>query len=213
MEHLLSESEIWMIEKTLRTVRAEILLLLLVSTFSVSVSSGMLADGSRALIPPFSSDYFSIFLRFCELAIGAFWLGLSTRVLVETARIQKGARHLSFFRRRPKKELSQEEVREETFKLIRNLVGLYRGYYNEIRAVILLAIVIGFSRIAYFLYESLYSLIPPSEVVWEFSFTILMLIVPSVVYVYLNRRWGRKLLKIKGDEKRLEDFLGEPLEA
>jgi len=195
-----------MSEKTLRIIRSELVLLLVVSAFSVTLSLGMMLDSIKALllfIPPLSIDYILLVLKICELAIGSFWFAASIKVLTEASKAQK----VKMPEKAARDQISEEETRERTFRLIRDLVGLYRGFYREIKIVVLLALLIGFAKIGYTLSVVTGLNMNLSELAWELSLTLSLLIFPSIIYIYLERKWGRKLLRIRDNEEKLQDFL------
>jgi len=197
--------------ETLEKVKKELSLLFVIVTVSLGVSSAMVSDGLNALIfnPSFSSLIWLV--KFCELLIGVFWLILSVKLVFEVLRIQRNHMFL-FLKEYGKKHFLNDETKSKFFGFIRDLIALYRGYYNEIRIVSLLAVLIGFAMVISTVYTSVYGISSLEENTFHLSVAIFALLIPAIAFIYVNRNWGRKLLKIKREEKKLEEFLGGTIE-
>ena len=111
-----------------------------------------------------------------------------------------------------KKHFLKDEVKTEAFGFIRDLIGLYRGYYNEIRIVSLLAVLVGFAIVISTVYMSIYGISSLEENIFHLSVAIFALLIPAITFIYVNKNWGRKLLRIRKEEKKLEEFLGGTIE-
>jgi len=66
--------------------------------------------------------------------------------------------------------------------------------------------------IASTIYMSVYGLSSLEENIFHLSVAIFALLIPSITFIYVGRNWGRKLLKIREEEKKLERFFGETIE-
>jgi len=198
--------------EALEKAKRDFSLLFLVLIVSLGVSPAMISDSLSTLFFSHFSASFTYIIKIFELLIGILWLVLTIKVTFEALKIQRKYTYL-FFTRKCEKLFSKDRVKSEIFRFIRDLIALYRGYYNEIRVVSLLAILIGFSMMVSVIYMSLYGISSLEESLFRFSVAALTLLVPATIFVYVSKNWGRKLLKIREEEEKFREFLGESIEA
>lgn len=179
----------------------ELELLLLVSTVSLGVSSAMIGDGAHGM----RQVGLMLGLSLAELVVGVAWLIVSARIIHETGKLMK--KHCSLFFL--KKTFPVEERKRETDGLIRDVMALYRGYYNYVRPALVLAIAVGLFMVATSVYTFYNGTIEMGELVFRFMIPIPALLAPSVLYIYVHKSWGEKLLGVKEVEKKLAEILGE----
>jgi hypothetical protein len=183
-----------MFDQALRKTRLEVNLIVVVAVISLSASSLLIADASSVLA---AEPHFSALTAFrvCELIVALAWLFLSAEITREIVRFRKTHRHLIFSSRLKKGDESQS--RSEIMELIRDTIAFYRTYYSRTMVVLALAIATGLALII---------------VTTSLSLSI-ELLVASALYVYIHLIWGRKLLKVKDNEKKLSDMLGGPVDT
>ena len=196
----------------LEKAKKEFCLLFLVLTVSLGVSSAMISDSLKSLVFNPLSSSLTCFVKICELLVGVSWLVLLIRIILEAFRIQRKHAPLFLVKKYGTKQFSENEMKRATFGFVRDIIALYRGYYNEIRIISLLAALVGFSMVALTVYTSVYGISSLEESVFHLSVAIFALLVPAIAFIYVNKNWGRKLLKIKKEEKKLEEFLGGTIE-
>ena len=184
---------------------------------SLGVSSAMVSDGLNTLIFNPSSSLLVWLVKFCEFLVGGFWLFVLIKLAFEVLRIQRNYMFLFLIKlflikEHEKKHFLKDEVKTEAFGFIRDLIGLYRGYYAEIRIVSLLAVLVGFAMVISTVYMSIYGISSLEENIFHLSVAIFALLIPAITFIYVNKNWGRKLLRIRKEEKKLEEFLGGTIE-
>jgi hypothetical protein len=198
---------IWLIdmsEKLLEKVRFEINCVWVVLSVSLVISSLMISDASRS----FSADAIFGFgltiaiVRILELAVGILWLLLTLKLLHEFSKIGKKRKHLFWFYR---KGIEDGEVSG----IMRDLIAFYRGYYKDISVLLIFSFLTGLAMITSGVYAIHSRTIPVEEFLFLFLMGVLILSYSLLTFWYINKKWGRKLLRIKDEEKILSDFLGE----
>ena len=198
--------------ETLEKAKREFFLLFVVMIVSLGVSSAMVSDSLNALIFNPSSSLLMWLVKFCEFLVGVFWLIVLIKLAFEVLRIQRNYMFLFLIKEYEKKHFLKDEVKTEAFGFIRDLIGLYRGYYNEIRIVSLLAVLVGFAMVISTVHMSIYGISSLEENIFHLSVAIFALLIPAITFIYVNKNWGRKLLRIRKEEKKLEEFLGGTIE-
>ena len=183
----------------LKKVRHELGLLLMILAISLGISSAMVSDGARAFGVLWEISSFLTVIKISEFIVGLPWLFLTLKIFREYVMIGRRHKHIFF---------KLEEEREVS-RLLRDLIAFYRGYYGKIRTILLLSVLIGLSMIVSAIYSICLGLIETEE----FYFYLLIGTVTSAfsltAFLFIREKWGKKLLKIKSEERILQDFLGE----
>ncbi|MGB9845864.1 MAG: hypothetical protein ACPLF9_08915 [Methanothermobacter tenebrarum] len=196
---------ITMSEKVLEKVRYEVNCVWVVLSVSLGISSLMISDAARS----FSADAIFGFgltiaiVKVLELAVGIFWLLLTLKVMHEFLKIRKKRKYLFRFCGATRGE------DEEVSGILRDLIAFYRGYYKEIRVLLIFPFLVGLAMITSGVYAIHSRTIPIEEFVFLLLIGILTLAYSLLTFWYINKKWGQKLLRIKNEEKILSDFLGE----
>lgn len=199
-----------MFEEILRKVIFEVELLVLVLAFSLSVSSLLIANASIALSAErYGSALFVVII--CEFAFALIWLLFSVKMCIELYGLRK--RHFRIVALRKLGKLEEEQKRSVATEMVRDIVAFYRTNYTKVMAVLAIAIGVGFLTVGTVAYLLLYGTISFWEAVFRWALSSLMLLVAAALYIYVHRSWGRKLLRIKDNEKKLSEMLGGLLEA
>ena len=199
-----------MFDKILRKVIFEVELLVLVMAFSLVLSLHLIVDASIAI----SVERYSLALtavRVCELIFALMLLFLSIRVIAETYRLRR--KHFKISSLLKLNRLEEEQKKSAASELVRDMMAFYRGYYMKVVVISALAIAVSFLIFVAVVYLLLNGYMSFWEAVSRWMLSSLMLLVASVVYVYVHKSWGRKLLKVKDAEKKLSEMLGGPIEA
>jgi hypothetical protein len=98
---------------------------------------------------------------------------------------------------------------EEISGIMRDLIAFYRGCYGEIRILLIFLFLTGLVMIASEVYAVYFNAIAIEEFLFFLSISILTLVYSVATLWYIGERWGKKLFRIKNEEKILSDFLGE----
>lgn len=199
-----------MFDRVLRKAWLEIELLVLVTVFSLVVSSLGIADAGIALIIQ-KYNLTSVAMRAFELLFAVTWLSISAKMALEINKFRRKYFRIFFLLKRGR--LDEEQKKSEATELVRDVVAFYRGYYRRVMAVLGLAIAVGLSIVLAAFYLLLYGYASFWEAVFRWILSSAMLLTASALYVHVHRSWGRKLLRIKDAEKKLSEMLGGPLEA
>jgi uncharacterized membrane protein len=141
-------------------------------------------------------------VRILELVVGILWLLLTLKLLHEFLKIGNKRKHLFWFYRKGIKD-------GEVSGIMRDLIAFYRGYYKDIRVLLIFSFLTGLAMITSGVYAIHSRTIPVEEFLFLLLIGILILTYSLLTFRYINKKWGRKLLKIKNEEKILSDFLGE----
>jgi hypothetical protein len=194
-----------MSKKILEKVRFEVNCVWVVLSVSLVISSLMISDVARS----FSANAILGFgltiaiIRILELAVGVFWLLLMLKLMHEFLKIGKKRRYLFWF------YSTGIEGGEEVSGIMRDLIAFYRGYYKEIRVLLIFSFLTGLAMVTSGVYAIHSRTIPIEEFLFLLLIGILILTYSLLTFWYINKKWGRKLLRIKNEEKILSDFLGE----
>lgn len=195
-----------MSEDIIRKVRAEATILLIVLSISLGISSAMVGDAAKAFSASviFSLGLVPVTLRILEFVVGLFWLSLTLKVFDEFVKIwRKRRKSILIFRG------TYEAHKEEVFGALRDLIAFYRGYYGEVKKLLLLLLFTGLIMITsavYFIHSSVFTI---EEFCFNVSIGIAMIIFSIGSYRFINEKWGKKLLSLESEEKIFKDFLGE----
>jgi hypothetical protein len=199
-----------MFDRVLRKAWLETELLFLITLFSLSASSLVIADAGIALgIEKYNLT--SVAARALELVFAVVWLSISTKAIMEINKFRRKHFRTIFLLRHER--LKEEQKKGEATELVRDLVAFYRGYYRRAIAVLGLAIAAGLSIIVAASILVAYGYMSFWEAVFRWILSSAMLLTASGFYVYVHRSWGRKLLRIRDAEKGLSEMLGGPIEA
>ncbi|MEM3892169.1 MAG: hypothetical protein QW282_08490 [Nitrososphaerales archaeon] len=188
-------------EDAFRKVRVEVSILWVVLSISLGISSAMVGDAARA----FSGDIFYLgfvhaIVRIIEFIVGVFWLFLTLGAFKEFAKMKRKRRY-SF--------ISRKAGKEEMLGVLRDLIAFYRGYYGEIKKMLLLLLFTGLAIITTAVYLLHVGAFTTEEFFLNISIGIAATIFSIGVYRFINEKWGKKLLRIESEEKIFKDFLGE----
>ena len=198
-----------MFDKVLKKAWLEIELLVLVTVFSLVVSSLVIADAGIALGMEKYNLTFAV--RAFELVFAVVWLSISIKMTLEINKFRRKYFRPFFLLKHGK--LDEEQKKSEATELVRDLVAFYRGYYRIVMTVLGLAIAVGLSIVVAAFYLLLNGYMSFWEAAFRWILSSVMLLMASGFYVHVHGSWGRKLLRIKDAEKRLSEMLGGPLEA
>jgi len=197
-----------MSEKVLRKISHELNLLLIIIAFSLGISSSMISDGTKFIFGS-QIDFLLNSLKISEFIFGFLWLFLSLKMLREIWKMKK-AYPLLFVSKLWSKYIGKVSIDEKQIsKLIRDLIAFYRGYYSQVKTVLLLLTFVGFSMIVATIYLILFNLISTSEFYFDLTVGTIASVFGLNALFYIRKKWGEKLLRIENKEKVLRDFLGE----
>jgi hypothetical protein len=198
----------------------EVSLLFLIGVLSIVLSILLVVDGSTRVAsmriyvtqPTLEADaILGIFISVCELAFGAVWLSLSSKVLRDASYLAN--KYLKHSARKTIENLPEDEGRSMTAALIMDLVGTYRTHYGRLIAAPFIAIVVSSLVILGSLYLVLSNLISLAEALFGWTINASVLLVISGLYIVTHKKWGRKLLRLETDQERFREFLGDSLET
>jgi len=195
-----------MFDVILRKVRFEVELLMLVVIFSTGLSSFLITDAVISLIIE-KYGLGLIVIRICQLIFAVVWLSFSLEFIVEVNRLRK--KHFFFYFVRRLEKLGEEEKKTNATELVMDMVAFYRGYYVKVLAIMVVAIAVSFLIVVAVTYLLLFGYMSFWVAVFRWALNSLMLLVASVIYLYVHKSWGKKLLKVKDAEKKLSEMLGE----
>ncbi|MFN3621956.1 MAG: hypothetical protein ACK4TI_03610 [Nitrososphaerales archaeon] len=199
-----------MFDELLKRIRLEVELLAMVAVLSIGMSSLLIADAAVAFG---AEKYFlSLAVRVFELAFAAVWVSFSVKFVKEVNKLRRKHHYFYFMHIRKLKKIKDEQKRAETAELVRDLVAFYRSYYLKVKAIMALAIAVSFSIILVVAYLWLYGYMSFWDAFFRWLLNSSILLIASIIYVYVHRSWGRKLLKLTDAEKKLSQMLGEPFE-
>ena len=199
-----------MFDEVLRKLRFKMELLALVVTFSLSVSIFLIADATIGLVAEQYGLALTV-LRVFELVLAVEWLVLSANMTWEINWLRKTLYRIYFLRK--SERLNEEQKKSETTELVRSMIGFYRDNYLKFTAVVALAIGVSFLIVMTATYLLLIGSMSFWVAVGRWAINSSMLLTASVLYVYVHRDWRKKLLKVKGAEKKLSEMLGGPIET
>jgi len=199
-----------MFDEVLRKLRFKMELLALVVTFSLSVSIFLIADATIGLVAEQYGLALTV-LRVFELVLAVEWLVLSANMTWEINWLRKTLYRIYFLRK--SERLNEEQKKSETTELVRSMIGFYRDNYLKFTAVVALAIGVSFLIVMTVTYLLLIGSMSFWVAVGRWAINSSMLLTASVLYVYVHRDWRKKLLKVKGAEKKLSEMLGGPIET
>jgi len=114
----------------------------------------MVSDGVTTLGTIREISSLLTIVKLSELVIGIFWLFLTLKIFRECMNIRR--KHRSVFFLRPHRE-------EKVAGVLRDLIAFYRGYYQEIRLVLLITFLVDLSMIASTIYLMYSNLILPED--------------------------------------------------
>jgi hypothetical protein len=193
-----------MSEKLLNKVKYELNCVWIVLSVSLVISSLMISDATRSFSANaiFGFGLTIAIVRILELVVGILWLLLTLKLLHEFLKIGNKRKHLFWFYRKGIKD-------GEVSGIMRDLIAFYRGYYKDIRVLLIFSFLTGLAMITSGVYAIHSRTIPVEEFLFLLLIGILILTYSLLTFRYINKKWGRKLLKIKNEEKILSDFLGE----
>jgi len=193
-----------MSEKLLNKVKYELNCVWIVLSVSLVISSLMISDATRSFSANaiFGFGLTITIVRILELVVGILWLLLTLKLLHEFLKIGNKRKHLFWFYRKGIKD-------GEVSGIMRDLIAFYRGYYKDIRVLLIFSFLTGLAMITSGVYAIHSRTIPVEEFLFLLLIGILILTYSLLTFRYINKKWGRKLLKIKNEEKILSDFLGE----
>ncbi|MEM3627183.1 MAG: hypothetical protein QXZ25_04075 [Candidatus Bathyarchaeia archaeon] len=194
-----------MCEEVFRKVRVEVGVLWVVLFISLGISSAMVGDAAKAFSANviFSFGLVHAIVRILEFMVGIFWLFLALGAFKEIARMWRKRKCALIFCKAYKAE------KEEIFGVLRDLIAFYRGYYGEIRKMLLLLLFTGVAMIISAVYLLHLGAFTTEEFCFNASIGIAATIFSIGAYRFINEKWGKKLLRIESEEKILRDFLGE----
>jgi hypothetical protein len=194
-----------MSERVLKKVRHEVGCLWVILGVSLAVSSAMISDAARSFSANgiFEFGLIIFMARMLEFVAGIFWLLLTLRVMRELLKIRERRKNLFLLRG------VVRAVDEEISGIMRDLIAFYRGYYGEIRILLMFLFLTGLVMIASEVYAIYLNAIAIEEFLFLLSMGILTLVYSLATLWYISERWGKKLFRIKNEEKILSDFLGE----
>jgi hypothetical protein len=193
-----------------KKARFEMELLALVVTFSLPLSMLLLADATIGLILEHYGLTLTV-LRMFELVFAVTWLVFSMNMYREINWLRKT--HYRTLSLRMSEGLDEEQKKSETTELVRNIMGFYRDNYSKFTVVLTLAIGVSFLILMTVIYLLLIGSMSFWVAVGRWAINSSMLLIVSVLSVYIQRSWRRKLLKVKEAEKMLSEMLGGPIEA
>jgi membrane protein implicated in regulation of membrane protease activity len=188
----------------------EMELLALVVAFSLTLSIFLIADATIGLIV----EHYGLTLaalRMFELVFAVTWLVFSVSMFREINWLRKT--HYKAYSLLKSEGFDEEQKKNETTELVRNIVGFYRDSYVKFTAVVTLAIGVSFLILITVTFLLLCGSMPFWVAIARWSINSSMLLIVSVLYVYIHGSWRRKLLKVKEAEEKLSEMLGGPLEA
>jgi protein-S-isoprenylcysteine O-methyltransferase Ste14 len=199
-----------MLDEVLRKAWIETELLTLVLTFSLTVSVFLIADAIIGLMGEQYGLALTV-LRAFELVFAVGWLFLSIHMILGINWLRKTHYRIFFMRKHEK--LEEEQKKSEITELIRNMIGFYRDNYLKFTAIVMLAVSVSFLIVM----TATYMLLVGSMSIWvavgRWAINSTMLLTASVLYAYVHRSWGRKLLRVREVEKELLKMLGGSIEA
>jgi len=97
--------------------------------------------------------------------------------------------------------------------VLRDLIALYRGYYWEIKAILIISTLVGSAVIASAIYLYTSSLISVGRLCFDLSIGVFTATFSITAHLLIERKWGGKLRKVKAEEKALKESLGGVIEA
>jgi len=184
----------------LEKVRRELGFLVVALSISLGISAAMVLDAARVFGVLREIRPFLAVVRISEFVIGLFWLFLTLKIFRECMRMGRKHPGIFFVRRGEAKDVSM---------LLRDLIAFYRGYYQEVRFILMLTFLIGLSMIASAVYLISSNLIPPEEFFFHLSIGTATSAFSLSAFLFVEKKWGKKLLKVKSEEKIFKEFLGE----
>ncbi|MEM3753646.1 MAG: hypothetical protein QW778_03535 [Candidatus Micrarchaeaceae archaeon] len=189
-------------EDAFRKVRVELSVLWVILSISLGISSAMIGDAARAFSGDviFSLGFVHAIMRALEFVVGIFWLFLTLGAFKEAAKIKRKRRYAL---------ISRKAGKEETLGVLRDLIAFYRGYYGEVKKMLLLLLFTGLAMITSAVYLFHSGVFTTEEFCFNISIGIAATIFSIGAYRFINEKWGKKLLRIESEEKILRDFLGE----
>jgi len=191
--------DINMFNKILRKIRDEIGLLLTILSVSLGISAAMVSDGIKAFILLTNVNALLTIVGICEFLLGIFWLILTLVMLYEGIGIWK----------KYPKLITGYSTERDVSGLLRDLIAFYRGYYWELKAIFLAAIFVGFAMIISAIYLYTLNIISISRFYLDLLIGIFTSTFSLIAYLFIERKWSKKLHKIKAEENIFKDFLGE----
>ncbi len=198
------------LERAARNEDSEVGLLLLLSAVSVALAAVMVGNGSRAFTGFQLPSLGALAPAIAEFAVGLLWLVVAVSVLRPVSALLRKYRPAIRRRRRAWNPAAEGE-RTDIAKLARDLVALYRGSYTWVTVAVALATAVSVTLLA----GIAVMFLTGSGGVGDLAFGVFVygftLFAPAVLYLYVHRRWGRRLLKAKDAEKNLAELLGGPL--
>jgi hypothetical protein len=199
-----------MFDKVLRRVCYELALLGLVVSFSLASASWLIADAGISL----SGEHYNWVLmafRLFELAFGGLWIAFSAHMYREIVAFRR--KHARIFQLHRMERNEEEPKRSIVTESVRDILAFYRGYYKRVTAVLALGIAVGVSVALAVTLLVFWGKMSVGEAVFRWGINSCMLLIVSILYVYLHRNWGRKLLKVEDAERKFSEILGGPVEA
>ncbi|MEM2424695.1 MAG: hypothetical protein ABIM44_03235 [candidate division WOR-3 bacterium] len=189
-------------EEVFRKVKVEVGILWVVLSISLGISSAMIGDAGRTFSANviFSFGFAHAILRIIEFTVGIFWLFLTLGAFKEFAKMKRKRKYVFIFHKAEK---------EEIFRVLRDLIAFYRGYYGEIKKMLLLLLFTGLAIIIFAVYLLHVGAFTTGEFCLNMSIGVAATIFSVGVYRFISEKWGKKLLRIESEEKVFRDFLGE----
>jgi len=184
----------------LKKIKHEFGFLVVLLAISLGISAAMVLDGARALGIIREVYPFVAFVKLSEFIVGLFWLFLTLKIFHECITIKRKYPSIFFIKYWEKENLSG---------LLRDLIAFYRGYFQEIRIILVITVLVGLSMIASTIYLICLNLITIEEFYFHLFIGIATLVFSLNALIFVEKKWGKKLLKAKSEEKIFEDLLGE----